>query len=101
MSVKWVKVRKHPRAINGTTILVKDHHRLVETSARRNSRHSTLCPYCDAQIRSVRMPNGGFVHFETARGLSRIKPPCFTIGDGLSNKHPDGMDDLFDGDDAG
>lgn len=43
------------------------------------------------------MPNGGFVHFEAARGLSRIKHPCFTIGDGLSNKRPDGMDDLFDG----
>ena len=41
------------------------------------------------------MPNGGWGHFEGGKGLSRVKHPCFTQGDGLSGRDTE-TPDLFD-----
>jgi len=48
-----------------------------------NSFHSA-CPICDAPILSLRMPNGGWVHYERGIGLSRLKHPCFYIGEDIA-----------------
>jgi len=43
------------------------------------------------------MQNGGWGHFEGAKGLGRIKHPCFTIGAGLSRNRDDRTLDLLAG----
>jgi hypothetical protein len=51
------------------------------------------CPMCGAKVRSVRMPNGGWVHFEADSGLRSMKHPCFYIGeDMLQRKDPNTLD---------
>lgn len=41
------------------------------------------------------MPNKGWGHFEGGGGLSRVKHPCFNVGDDLSNKKDNATLDLF------
>lgn len=41
------------------------------------------------------MPNGGWAHFETGKGLSRIKHPCLHLGEGLSRTRDNNTPDLF------
>jgi len=43
------------------------------------------------------MPNGGWAHFEGAKGLTRVKHPCLNIGEGLSKKRDNQTPDLFSG----
>lgn len=53
------------------------------------------CQICGAQILKVPMPNNGWGHFEGGAGLSRVKHPCYDVGDGLSQKRDDETLDLF------
>lgn len=41
------------------------------------------------------MPNKGWGHFEGGEGLSRVKHPCFGVGDGLSKVRDNETLDLF------
>jgi hypothetical protein len=50
---------------------------------------------CGAQILKVPMPNKGWGHFEGSKGLSRVKHPCFAVGDGLSQRRDNETLDLF------
>lgn len=43
----------------------------------------------------VRMPNGGWVHFEGKDGLERMKHHCMHFGEGLSKKRDEQTLDLF------
>lgn len=45
---------------------------------------------------SMRPKHGGWVHFEGAKGLGRIKHPCFHRGEGLSRRRDNDMPDLFE-----
>ncbi|WP_443749345.1 hypothetical protein [Asticcacaulis solisilvae] len=56
------------------------------------------CYRCGAKVRSARMPNGGWGHFETAEGLTRVQHACYYIGKGLSKRRDDKTLDLFDQD---
>ena len=47
-------------------------------------------------MNSVQMPNGGWAHFEQAKGLRRVKHPCLHRGEGLSRSRDDKTLDLFD-----
>jgi hypothetical protein len=51
---------------------------------------------CGSDVLSVRMPRGGWGHFNGNEGLSRMKHPCMYLGQGLGRRRGDGMDDLFD-----
>jgi hypothetical protein len=42
------------------------------------------------------MKRGGWAHFEGAKGLGRVKHPCFYRGEGLSRLRDDNTPDLFD-----
>lgn len=65
----------------------------ITTERRRSYRHP--CPRCGAEIISVQMPNGGWVHFEGERGLERIKHPCMHIGESIKKRKDDLTLDLF------
>lgn len=41
------------------------------------------------------MPNGGWAHFEGAKGLARIKHPCLHRGEHLNRFRDDKTLDLF------
>jgi anaerobic selenocysteine-containing dehydrogenase len=57
----------------------------------------TSCPVCGAQVSVRVMSRGGRVVFEAGKGLSRLKHPCFHLGEGMSRRRPGDMGDLFDG----
>lgn len=40
--------------------------------------------------------NGGWVNFEGAKGLTRIKHPCMHVGDGMGGKRDDLTGNLFE-----
>lgn len=62
---------------------------------RKTKAYVRKCPHCSAQIRSTRMPNGGWGHFETEAGLSRVKHACLHRGLGYSKKRCPITPDLF------
>jgi hypothetical protein len=43
------------------------------------------------------MKGGGWAHFEGAKGLGRVKHPCFHRGEGLGRRRDNETLDLFDG----
>jgi len=45
---------------------------------------------------SVRMRQGGWAHFEGAKGLGRVKHPCLHRGEGLSARRDTETLDLFE-----
>lgn len=97
MAGGWRKVHGYPRSQNGKTVQVASYWAFYEDrSSRKLSSYRHACPKCGAKIVSVRMPNAGWAHFEGARGLGRVKHPCFTLGDGLSRRDEDMTGDLFD-----
>jgi hypothetical protein len=68
--------------------------RLSNNTERGNSyRHP--CPCCGSPTITVRMPNGGWMHFEGAEGLERVKHPCMHLGEGLSKKRDERTLDMF------
>ena len=64
------------------------------THESKTFRHE--CPMCRAEVRSVKMPNGGWVHFEAAGGLQNMKHPCFYIGEDMLHRKDTNTPDLFD-----
>lgn len=97
MTDYWIKRRAHERrTTSGRSTHVREtwEHR---QSGKDNKKHAyrRRCPTCGADIISVRMGNGGWAHFEGAKGLSRIKHPCLHIGDRLSRRRDDKTLDLF------
>jgi hypothetical protein len=42
------------------------------------------------------MKRGGWAHFEGAKGLGRVKHPCFNRGEGLGRRRDNETPDLFD-----
>lgn len=96
MAENWHWRRAYQRTQSGRTVNVRAHWVFVERSFEgRQSSYRRSCPRCKAAIVSVRMPNSGWVHFEGADGLGRVKHPCFTIGDGLSRRDDNETGDLF------
>lgn len=95
---RWTKRRSHIRRLpNGRTTSVRECAVFMpdgEGRAAASYRHT--CPQCGADLVSIRMPNGGWVHFEGQRGLGRVKHPCLHIGEGLSNRRDEQTPDLFE-----
>ncbi|MAI90547.1 MAG: hypothetical protein CBB65_08920 [Hyphomonadaceae bacterium TMED5] len=54
------------------------------------------CPMCGAKIRSAKMPNGGWAHYEALGGLQSLKHPCFYVGEDVRNGRDEKTLDLFD-----
>lgn len=98
MQSRWIKRRAHTRRLrNGGTAFVRESWSLLATKgADSKSSYRHPCPQCGAKIISVHMPNGGWAHFEGAKGLGRVKHPCLHLGEGLLNAKDDKTRDLFD-----
>lgn len=77
----------HPRCSkSGRPVMVREHWVLGKpcvTERKSSSRHP--CPKCGTQIISVRMPNGGWVHFERRFSLAKLKRPCMHIGETIGS----------------
>ena len=98
MAIRWIRRRGHVRRLaSGVNVQVAPSWVPVEGKGedpKGNSFHSA-CPICDAPILSLRMPNGGWVHYERGIGLSRLKHPCFYLGEDLANARDEATGDLF------
>jgi predicted RNA-binding Zn-ribbon protein involved in translation (DUF1610 family) len=91
MSSHWIRRRSHERrSKSGATTFVR------ETWELRPERYRHPCPDCGAVVITVRMKRGGWAHFEGAKGLGRIKHPCFHRGEGLGRRRDAETPDLFD-----
>jgi len=64
-------------------------------SSSRSQSYRHECPHCGAHIVSVRMPRGGWAHFEDAKGLGQVKHPCMHIGEGLSKRRDEETPNFF------
>ncbi|MEM7730954.1 MAG: hypothetical protein AAF311_17130, partial [Pseudomonadota bacterium] len=67
MTWKWIKRRAHKRALeSGGETPVVSHWALVATAGEpaRRTPFTSACPECGAEIRTVPMPNGGWIHVE-------------------------------------
>lgn len=49
----------------------------------QKKKRSYQCPDCGALVTTSQMPNRGWVTFEAAQGLAKIKHPCMHRGVGL------------------
>ncbi len=98
MAIKWVKRRAHLRRLpSGKCVQVQPSWIPVEPkdNTTRSASFHSACPVCDAPILSLRMPNGGWVHFERGIGLSRLKHPCFYLGEDIAESRDARTGDLF------
>ena len=99
MEWKFVHRRAHIRRLKpGKTTHVAAAKVLINIDGDNGATRSfeNRCPDCGVLINSRRMPNGGWGHFEAARGLTRTKHPCFNRGEGLSKRRDKDTPDLFD-----
>jgi hypothetical protein len=80
----------------GTTFVSATWELRPERSKRRAQTYRHSCPHCRAAVISVRMKRGGWAHFEGAKGLGRVKHPCFHRGEGLGRRRDNETPDLFD-----
>jgi len=100
MAIKWVRRRAHTRRLpSGACVHVAPSWVPIESrgdETKGNSFHSA-CPVCDAPILRLRMPNGGWVHYERGIGLARLKHPCFYLGEDIANARDEATGDLFAG----
>jgi hypothetical protein len=82
--------RAHKRQLkNGAIVPVRESWAWRnETEAKRKGSFRTICPFCNATMIVVSMPNGGRVCFEAQAGLSRVKHFCMHLGEGIG-KGPD------------
>ena len=98
MGMRWSRRRSHPRHLTGGRVtFVKACWISIPDAVepKKNSyRHN--CPVCGASIISVHMPKGGWVHFEGAKELVKVKHPCLHQGEGLSKRKDEDTPDLFD-----
>lgn len=98
MPTRLVRRRAHSRRTrSGRTTFVREAYVCIEVSdAGAGSAHQRACPECGAAIISVRMPKGGWAHFEGGSGLTRAKHPCLHRGENLSKARDTETFDLFD-----
>lgn len=99
MRKHWVRRRAHRRHLkSGHITWVHENWALYEFKQETEGttgRYRHPCPKCGATIISVRMPNGGWVHFEGEKGLERVKHACFNRGVGLLSSRDELTPDLF------
>ena len=95
---RFVKRRAHQRHLpDGKVTFVRESWVMVEHSGeRRADSYRSPCPVCGADIVNVRMPRGGWVHFEGAKGLGHVKHHCLHLGEGMSWQRDNCTPDLFD-----
>jgi hypothetical protein len=96
---RWIKRRAHTRFLGtGRAVPVATAWVRISTCDEGKPQRSfrRRCPMCGSDVLSVRMPRGGWGHFNGNEGLSRMKHPCMYLGQGLGRRRGDGMDDLFD-----
>jgi hypothetical protein len=97
MQPRLIKRRTHTRRLsNNRSTRVRESWVLssLKKTERGNSyRHP--CPCCGSPTITVRMPNGGWVYFEGAEGLERVKHPRMHLGEGLSKKRDERTLDMF------
>jgi hypothetical protein len=67
-----------------------------ERRKRQSKAYRHSCPNCGAVIVSVHMKNGGWAHFEGAKGLGHVKHPCFHRGEKLGRRRDNDTPDFFD-----
>lgn len=98
MPDQWIKRRAHTRLLRkGRTAFVAEAWVLIRSGKGKPKRnHRRPCPLCGAPMLTVRMPRGGWAHFNGTAGLGRIKHPCMYIGKDLGRRRAVDMDDLFD-----
>lgn len=99
MPNSWFKRKEHTRRLaSGKLTFVSACWVPCKMSSHDTTRRRTRsCPQCGAVISTVKMPNRGWVHFETGKGLSRVKHPCLHRGEGLSRRRDKDTPDLFAG----
>ena len=97
MSDQWIKRRSHRRKLpTGRSATVCEHWVLkAYKKEEKGFGYRDACPECGAQIMNVKMPNGGWVHYEGGNGLWKIKHPCFNRGESLSRRRDEQTLDLF------
>ncbi len=99
MPVQLIYRKEHTRRLkSGDTVRVAASWILRESASKshRVNQFTHLCPKCGAKVRSVRMPNGGWAHFEAAGGLESLKHPCFDIGADIALSKDPNTPDLFE-----
>lgn len=98
MADRWVKRRAHCRRLkSGQATNVRESWALYELKAEtKRGRYFHLCPVCGTRILSVHMPNGGWAHFEGAKGLTRTKHACLHRGLGWPSGRDELTPDLFE-----
>ena len=98
MRSHWIRRRSHGRRSKsgGTTFVRETWELRPERSKRRAQTYRHPCPDCGAVVISVHMKRGGWAHFEGAKGLGRVKHPCFHRGEGLGRRRDNETPDLFD-----
>lgn len=99
MPVQLIYRKPHTRRLKtGETIRVAGAWMMRELKTRSHGvNHFThRCPVCDASVRTVRMPNGGWVHYEARGGLQSLKHPCFYLGEDMTHSKDPHTPDLFE-----
>src|SRR5436305_12951135 len=98
MVARWILRKSHYRRLtSGNFISVRESWAYYKTNnERKRQQYRHACPKCGARILSSHMPNGGWVHYEGAKGLFRVKHPCLHQGEGLSRIRDELTPDLFD-----
>ena len=98
MRSRWSTRRAHLRHMSsGRIVPVRESWVLCRQKTKNSrERYRHKCPICGAAIISVHMQRGGWVHFEGAKGMERIKHSCLHMGEGLSRKRDDRTPDLFE-----
>ena len=102
MAFRWGQRRRHWRRLaSGRLVEVRACWvPLADPALGETASYKHPCPECGTEIISVRMPNGGWAHFEAAPGLTDVKHPCMHRGEGLSRKRDPETPDLFEQDTA-
>jgi hypothetical protein len=98
MRTRLVRRRAHSRRTpsGGTTFVRASNVCFEVRDADGGSTHQRTCPKCGAAIISVKMPKGGWAHFEGGSGLTRAKHPCLHRGENLSKARDTETFDLFE-----
>lgn len=99
MTIKFIPRKAHFRKLkSGRYVPVRAALVAIEGNESRPKPkfYGHPCPICGSYVNSVKMPNGGWAHFERAKGLRRVKHSCLHLGDGLSGSRDDKTPDLFE-----
>ncbi len=94
---RFIYRRAHRRQLkNGAIVPVRESWTWRgDTERKRQGSFRTSCPFCNASMIVVSMPNGGRVCFEAHAGLSRVKHFCMHLGEGLGKGPDTSTLDLF------